>query len=153
MNALLLSHCPKLQAALQQLLQSIRPNAALWQCEDVLPARAMMRCQPAMDLVVIDLGWCGVKQLEAVTAALRPQLDQSVLMLLADQPGEALAARGTGVVADLTILCSEPGNAVKLALQRALERRRQPVRHEEPLLRGRPYPVPASAAPWRALAA
>ncbi|MEY4754366.1 MAG: hypothetical protein RJA44_2041 [Pseudomonadota bacterium] len=124
MNSLLLSDRGLLQVALQRLLQLMDERSVLWRCEDTLPAQVCLRQQPQVELVVLDLSWCGVERLYNIVSALRPYMGPALLVLLADSASDALATRSTGVVADLIVLRSEPGNVVRTAIKRALERRR-----------------------------
>jgi hypothetical protein len=121
MKALLLSDQGMLQMAFERLLHGIDDTVALWCCEAIVPARACLHQKPPLDLVLIDLAWCGALRLPQVVNDLRPGINASLIVVLADGPADALAAR-TSKVADLILLKTEPAQAIRTTLAQQLVR-------------------------------
>lgn len=121
MKALLLSDQAILQIGLQGALSGAEQTMDVFRTSQILTAYTRVTtAEHRPDLVLIDVGWCGLRSLKAVVQRIMSQISGVPLAILVSRPDEVSQVRLAGVEADMFLAKTAAPAVMRQALHRFL---------------------------------
>jgi DNA-binding response OmpR family regulator len=119
MKTLLLSDQAILQIGLQGALADLEHRVDLFRTSQIITAYTRVTSTDQRpNLVMIDLGWCGLRSLKAVVQRIMGQISDVPLAILVNRPDEVSQVRLAGVDADMFLAKTAAPAVMRQALVR-----------------------------------
>jgi DNA-binding NarL/FixJ family response regulator len=103
MKTLLLSDQPALQIGLERALDKLDQHVEVWRTPVLSQAVWFLARDRQVDLVVVDLPWCGLAHLPAVVDQVRAVHGYFKLVVLLDRPDDVRLMVDAGIEPDLAV--------------------------------------------------
>lgn len=116
MKTLLLSDQAALQIGLERALDKLDHHVEVWRTPVLSQAVWFLARDREVDLVVVDLPWCGLANLPSVVSQVRGVQGRSKLVVLLDRPDDLRLVVHAGVEADLALSKTLPTMTLRSTL-------------------------------------
>jgi DNA-binding NarL/FixJ family response regulator len=116
MKTLLLSDQPALQLGLERALDRLDHHVEVWRTPVLGQAVWFLARDREVDLVVVDLPWCGLAHLATVVDQVRAVQGLAKLVVLLDRPDDLRHVVHAGVETDLTLSKTLPTMTLRATL-------------------------------------
>jgi DNA-binding NarL/FixJ family response regulator len=126
MKTLLLSDQAALQIGLERALDKLDHHVEVWRTPVLSQAIWFLARDRQVDLVVVDLPWCGLAHLPTVVSQLRAVQGHAKLVVLLDRPDDLRLVVHAGVEADLTLSKTLPTMTLRSTLGELVWGRKRP---------------------------
>jgi DNA-binding NarL/FixJ family response regulator len=126
MKTLLLSDQAALQIGLERALDKLDHHVEVWRTPVLSQAIWFLARDRQVDLVVVDLPWCGLAHLPTVVSQVRAVPGPAKLVVLLDRPDDLRLVVHAGVEADLTLSKTLPTMTLRSTLGELVWGRERP---------------------------
>lgn len=120
MKTLLLSDNAALQTDLERAMQGLDDFTEVWRTPSPREAARFLVRDADVEVVFVDLSWCGHQMLPAVINAIHPWLEQTKVVLLLNRLDDLSQPGLRRVRADLCVPRSTPPRTFQLVLAETL---------------------------------